>query len=230
MSKQHKFLIFVTVFSVFLIFGCQFLGTICTHTHTHTHLLCGGGGWWLFGWLVGSNYSAFNFICEAIAQYMKLKYNGILCLNFYNLFQILLSRTSTKRLISRLKWKKKKRKKLTNKFKLNNNKLPETLELLFNNNKIWTTLASAHRSTYFLVIFSYIRCASASVGFIKFDISSVLAIIVYILLIFVSIQSVNLLTAFLYSSTLSAVIDDIYRGGWREGVVYIVNKFKYIVN
>lgn len=51
--------------------------------------------------------------------------------------------------------------------------------------------------------------ASCSVDLRLFAISSVLAIIVYIVLILASMQSVNLFTALLYVSTLSAAIDDI---------------------
>lgn len=56
---------------------------------------------------------------------------------------------------------------------------------------------------------THIRAASFSVFLNLFDTSSVLAIIVYITLILASIQSVSLVTAFLYTSTLSAVIEEI---------------------
>lgn len=56
---------------------------------------------------------------------------------------------------------------------------------------------------------AYILTAKFSVDFKVFEISSAFAIIVYIVLILESMQSVNLFTAFLYVSTLSAAIDDI---------------------
>lgn len=82
---------------------------------------------------------------------------------------------------------------------------------------------------------TYILAAKASVDFSLFEISSVLAIMVYIVFIFASMQSVSLFTAFLWHSTLSAAIDDIFGGNRIQLSLFIFhtilcNYFPYVQN